>query len=370
MTSSPPALSRQEDPTPGAGASPRPRRRSSSVTVAALLAVAWCIAFGAALVLDQDLRDSWRILLVASIISSAVGVVAVGVLQQSPSAPTAPSGSLVSGHLSEPLPRPVAAGPPPPTVKELPPGRRLRVEAFTTSKAGSSDAENEDAWAAASDSGVACVSDGASSSFQSGAWARLLCSDFVVSRPAFDGDSMAGWLLTLAQRFQNGETEADGVAGWWDEGASTRGSYATFAGVVVRDSEHGPRWSAVAVGDSTVLHLRPDGDGFRLVSGFPIELSSGFEGSPQLVGSLARRVSDLPSLRFAEGGALADDVWVLATDETAHWALSCAEAGAPIWSLLVHGHDDQRHAGIAAARESGAIVNDDMTFAVVSARLT
>jgi len=242
--------------------------------------------------------------------------------------------------------------------------RPVRASAFSLPKEGTSQSDNEDAHGVNEALGVAAISDGASSSFDSARWARALCDAFAAAPPQLEHDRFTDWVVRTSAGYR--AAGAASGADWWGSATSGRTSHATFVGVQVGSAGEGIRWSALAVGDSVAVQVRRVADGAHtLVDGFPIDRSGGFSGEPWLLSSSIERAEEMPPVRVGTGSARTGDVLLVMTDELARWSLARDEAARPVWDLLV-GSDADLAATIAAERAAGAMVNDDMTLVRVS----
>ncbi len=348
------------------------------------MAALWAATFAALVLLNDDLRAFWSVLLGMSLVGSALTLLSRPQQAAGRRPTNRPVRPATSGPVDARPTVPVAqASPAPAALPAQPSGadmadmaevtsvraghrahRALAGQPITTSalslpKAGNTDAENEDAFAVSPDRGRVAVSDGASSAYRSGEWARTLCAGFVESGVAVDPEAIAEWLLSQAHTFQRARS---GDAGWWDVEAAGRGAFATLVAVEFHAGVSAPAWRAVAVGDSVLIHLRPRGDGYVLVAGFPIESGEAFTSTPALVASTLTSRTALPTLRFAHGHAAPGDRWLALTDELARWALRAHESGMPIWPLLFSGSAPEVTEAVTAARQQGQLVNDDMTL--------
>jgi hypothetical protein len=234
------------------------------------------------------------------------------------------------------------------------------VAVVTFAKAGNESADNEDAAAAAP--GIAVVSDGASSAFDAGRWARHLSQASVVTWPGVEPEQVRRWLLARAAEFTelNGSQKADG--GWLAEATEGRPACATLAAVRWIETPDGDAiWQAIAIGDSIVVQLRQSRGSWSMVTGFPAERAAAIEGTPELICSSVSGLDDVPSVRVASGAIRAGDALLAMTDECARWALGSAEAGVPIWDFLLEQDAPAIEAAVRAALSAGLIVNDDIT---------
>lgn len=243
-------------------------------------------------------------------------------------APTASA----TGHDAEPQP-------------QVPPGA-VRVE---IAKQGNSADECEDASIVAPNGRVAAVADGASSSFDSRTWARILVEAFVEQPPPpLAPESATEWLdrsrAAFASRQQNGDS-------WWGAAGSETGAFAAFAGVTVTDAGHGTIADFMFVGDCASFVLQPDG---AVRSALPFEDADQLGSHPALISSKAGSVVPMwARVQLQPGERI-----VLATDAVAEWLLGDRTR---IGTLLA-----QTPEAIATVltghRRSGAIVNDDLTL--------
>ncbi len=127
---------------------------------------------------------------------------------------------------------------------------------------------NEDAWQH-SHKGAGAVSDGASVSFDSATWSRLLVRRYA-QHPEFD----AAWLRGAIAAY--GKLHDRDDLPWMQQAAFDRGSFASLLGV--RECGQG-RIAILAIGDS--LAVLCDGD--RIVASFPYQAPEEFDARPQLL---------------------------------------------------------------------------------------
>jgi hypothetical protein len=137
---------------------------------------------------------------------------------------------------------------------------------FTVAKRGG-DA-NEDAWQH-SHKGSGAVSDGASVSYDSANWARLLVRRYA-QRPEFTAAWREEAIAAYARRH-----DRDSLP-WAQQAAFDCGSFASLLGI--RDAGEG-RIAILAIGDS--LAVLCDGD--RVVDSFPYDRPEQFEARPRLL---------------------------------------------------------------------------------------
>src|SRR5262249_9595405 len=145
-----------------------------------------------------------------------------------------------------------------------------------------------------------------------------------------------------------------------------RGSFSSLLGL--RFDPVGARWSALALGDSCLFHIRRR----RLVKAFPISSPTTFGNNPVLVASLPHAPSrDLCAQTTDQGSILSGDHFILATDALAAWFLRRLEERRrrqhlPWTSLLEHGVDRKRFERfVNARRKEGSLRNDDIALAII-----
>lgn len=226
-------------------------------------------------------------------------------------------------------------------------------EAFSLPKLGSSDDENEDSWMLAESRGFVAVSDGASSSFGARVWSRALVDAAIADDGAFEPSLFARCVERAATEWTAHHTQ--GVVAWWAQEGLRRGAFATLLAMTIGDHAEGRGWTALAVGDSCVLHLRPSAAGWELLRSFPVESAAGFGSHPDLLSSV-----NMPAASpvGATGILASGDVLVAATDAVSEWLLGDTArlgfaADAPLGLISET---------VSTARVSRSMVNDDATF--------
>lgn len=215
--------------------------------------------------------------------------------------------------------------------------------------------KNEDSWHF-SHKGVGVVSDGASISFDSAAWARLLVRRYA-QRPGFNGDWLAAAIAKYAKLH-----DRDSLP-WMQQAAYDRGSFASLLGV--REIGNG-QVEVLAIGDS--LAVLCDGD--RIVKSFPYDAPEQFDADPQLLSTNPAENAFLDEGEAAAGlieqwtfGDLDEPSLLLVTDALGRWILSPRDdqpspiaALREIRSRRAFGHF------VEAEREAGRLRRDDTTL--------
>jgi hypothetical protein len=214
---------------------------------------------------------------------------------------------------------------------------------------------NEDAWQH-SHKGVGAVSDGASVSFDSASWARLLVRRFA-QHPEFD----AGWLdEAIAAYAQLHDRER---LPWMQQAAFDRGSFASLLGI--RDAGCG-RIAVLAIGDSLAVLC----DGNRIVATFPYEAPEEFDARPQLLSTnpAENRFLDAPDAiaeRQCEWdlGPLDNPAVLCVTDALGRWILTeCGAEPSPIAKLRRIKKPRAFGRFVRAERAAGRMRRDDTTM--------
>jgi hypothetical protein len=238
------------------------------------------------------------------------------------------------------------------------PDRRVEWLIASRAKAGSSEADNEDAAAAAADGSRFAVCDGATEGWESGPWARHLAGAYIrrVPTPA----TFTRWLEKVRGAWT--PPAASGPVAWYAEEKQEQGSFATLLGMELRPSiaANGEWvWKAVAVGDSCVIQLR----NAELETAFPFSSPAAFDTWPRLVPSLVDLAC--PEPEWLAGRARPGDLFVLATDAAAARLLDppARDAACAVFQRGLQAHD--REPILTWLREVQNDHNDDATAIVI-----
>jgi len=216
----------------------------------------------------------------------------------------------------------------------------------------------EDAFARAPDAGRVAISDGASESYDSRSWARLLVERFVA-----DTHVDLGWLkgAIAAYKEQSDFTELS----WSHQEAFDRGSFASLLGI-----EHVPearRLEVHCVGDSVAMLI--DGRG-HLHRKFSYLRSASFRQRPNLLSTNPARNAFFTGWRSLESQIalwplFPEEPWFVLcmTDAMGEWALRQHERRQPVWNKLLALEDQTAlNALVAEARDNRAMRVDDVTL--------
>jgi hypothetical protein len=256
-------------------------------------------------------------------------------------------------------------------VREFGKAGMFRGRAFWAPKGGAGVEEYEDAFSVSESSAPfrTAVADGATEAAFARRWARLLADGFAERGPAV----LANELPALQEKWRASvEAQAETLP-WYAAEKAAAGAFAALLGLEVapdpdrakpdRAKPGGGTWRAVSVGDANVFHLR----GGAWLRAWPREKAADFGSRPALVPS--RSDADVPVARRAEGRFQPGDAFVLATDAAAAWLLRCETSapGAPPDPIraLTWDDEDAFAEAVRAARNEGALDNDDTTVAVI-----
>ncbi len=231
-------------------------------------------------------------------------------------------------------------------------------------KAGNRADEYEDAcWPTRSypiDEPIArlAVADGATESAFAGRWARQLARAW--GEGALNPDDLTGSLAGEQTAWQ-AAVDAQPLP-WYAEEKARSGAFAALLGVIV-DLGSGEQagWTALAVGDCSLFHVRGD----RLADSFPATDATFFTSRPLLISSRPERNRSIAANLYRAAGDLeAGDRLYLATDAVGQWFMQSAADGERPWEALdgVMMRSRRRFAAwVNGLRACGALRNDDVT---------
>jgi hypothetical protein len=168
----------------------------------------------------------------------------------------------------------------------------LMRRAFTVPKAP--DIPNEDSFRFSPRKNTYALSDGASVSYDSAAWSRIVATHYV-QHATITREWLDGCIADFNRRHDRENMP------WHQQGAFDRGSFASLLGVrIMPDNE----LHIVAIGDSLAVLC----DGSRLSNSFPYETARQFDDAPILLSS-----------ERSKNPVFKDDV--LSEDQTCVWSL-------------------------------------------------
>jgi hypothetical protein len=164
--------------------------------------------------------------------------------------------------------------------------------AFTVPKAVENP--NEDIFRASRRKNTYALSDGASISYDSASWSRIVATHYV-QQPAITRDWLDGCIAEFNQLHDREKMP------WHKQGAFDRGSFGSLLGVFVKSEV---QLRIDAVGDSIAVLC----DGLRIVDTFPYQMAQQFDDAPTLL-----------STDRAKNPVFTGDV--LSEDRTCLWSL-------------------------------------------------
>jgi hypothetical protein len=264
------------------------------------------------------------------------------------------------------------------------------IASYHLHKGGGSESDYEDAFAMSPEGDNRevmdvsnlriAISDGASESVLAGLWARSLVDHFVRTPPdilcsseGFAHQAVVAsklWDATLSDYVAQREAEGRPIQ-WYEQPKIDRGAYATLLTVGfsspqnagdLLESSAGSAWSAAAIGDCVLFHVRED----ELITAFPMTNSADFGFNPDLLNSRNRDAALIADrVRLSTGTLRQGDDLYICSDALAAWFLGQTEHGCRPWELLrdlgtVDGTDFTLW--INEQRLNGHMGNDDVTL--------
>jgi hypothetical protein len=239
---------------------------------------------------------------------------------------------------------------------------QLSYSVLRLPKEGNTLDQCEDAAAYSSEFGIAAVSDGASSAFESGRWAHLLTRAFVDRPPPTSSDAeVLDWVGQVSAEW-SASMAASKLTFYEEMKVDSEGSAATLVGVFLEEAEpeaDGGTWQCMALGDSCLFQISEG----ELATAMPLVESAQFGQNPPLFYTqrdLTER--DLASLDLVKGVWHSGDSFLLMTDAIAAWFLRDYEDGGKPWDVLAELDADSFAAFVADLRRMKRIRNDDVTI--------
>lgn len=192
---------------------------------------------------------------------------------------------------------------------------RFRVDlAASVPKEAERQELNEDAWSVNEAPTCIAVSDGASESYDSQRWARLLVQAYVR-----DQGVSPEW---VARRVQDYVDAVDYQAlSWSRQAAFDRGSFATLLGLEL--APNGVDAEVLAIGDSLAVHVR----GASMLASYPFTQPEQFDARPQLLSTISANNGFVGASEFFKQNSSSTwaiqpgDFIYLVTDAVGHWLL-------------------------------------------------
>lgn len=232
----------------------------------------------------------------------------------------------------------------------------LPLHRWTVAKQQSEPHLNEDASAVSKQLRTYVLSDGASESFASQQWARLLVAKFL-RKQTID----SAWLQQAISSYEKAFDRE--TMSWSAQASYDRGSFATLLALTFDDDHQG--LSIIGIGDTVVVL----DNGEEICSSYPYTEAEQFRANPLLL-------STIPDRNSALLAALPQTYWRLdnnpkakiycMTDALGAWLLADPAARLPVLrSLRTRDHFVEM---VEAARAEGVMRRDDSTLLVLGWR--
>lgn len=197
----------------------------------------------------------------------------------------------------------------------------------------------------------AAVADGATESMYAKRWAQSVAKGLVDRKPTTDGAFRTA-VSEVRRSFQPGGSNARGDSPWYVSSKAREGAHAT---ALVLTLTAGGQWTALAVGDCCLFHVR----GRRLHLAWPIDSPEAFGQRPSLLSSGSSSERRLPNM--TSGHWATTDRFLLATDAVAQWLLRRIGDGQD-WIQLLRLDDEAIKLELEAARDAKTLRTDDVTL--------
>ena len=255
-----------------------------------------------------------------------------------------------------------------PPIPSLPPSVQVSIEhrAYSTHRIGDLSTDNCDSIYVVDETLRFAISDGASQSFNSGLWSRLLVQAWVDTdeRPTIErlaADCSTKWVSQSTQEVSDIPNNALLITKMKD------GSSATFGGIRwISDATTGGFWEAILVGDVLLLVTHTDSKGATTVqSTAPYVKPADFPTSPDQLRTspphLSRKAETL-HLRNRDGLG-----FVLLTDAVARYAISLCARGTDLFSIFpfFSSSESEFRTWVGNLRNLGQIEDDDSSILFV-----
>ena len=227
--------------------------------------------------------------------------------------------------------------------------------AFSVAKAHGT--ANEDDHRYSNPPGIYAVSDGASISYDSASWSRILVKRFR-NRPSFQ----LVWLAKAIAEF-NGLHDRDALP-WMKQAALDRGSFASLIGMKLHRQKQEAR--VLAIGDSLAVLCNGD----EIIKSYPYTSPDQFSQSPQLLSTnqaenaflIGADISREFSVRWPLPRLERPSIHCM-TDALGQWVLENREANpSPIWIFRQISNTAEFKKFVLEERASGRLRRDDTTL--------
>lgn len=187
---------------------------------------------------------------------------------------------------------------------------------------------NEDAFEVDTNIGLVALSDGASESFDSKTWAKILVEAFICA-PDVNPEWLSEIINNYISRFDFTNLS------WSQEAAFNRGSFASFLGLKIYKDQSAI--DVLAIGDSLAVLL----DGAVFLRSYPYSDPEYFKNRPELISTNSMHNKFFFESNFIAGHSekwnlyeVKTPIVICMTDALGEWALKNEKEGNPQWSLL------------------------------------
>lgn len=213
---------------------------------------------------------------------------------------------------------------------------------------------NEDAWAVNDPLTCVALADGASESYDSQTWARLLVETYVR-----DQSVSAQWVADRVQAYL-AATDYESLS-WSRQAAFERGSFATLLGLELSPNGHDAE--VLAIGDSLAVHVR---DAAMLAS-YPFTEAEQFDSRPLLLSTISAANTFVGESEFFKKNS--SNTWAiqpgdyiyLVTDAVGHWLLREHQTDSALSVLAGIGKVEEFEALVQTMRQQRRMRLDDST---------
>jgi len=231
------------------------------------------------------------------------------------------------------------------------------LEAFTIEK--EPGFPNEDCFLISGSGRTIAVCDGASQSYDSAAWAELLCRAFIE-----DHWVDKAWISHAAADYNSRYALSD--LPWMKQAAFERGSFSTLLGIEVL---HDARLRVTAFGDSLLVISDRD----RFVESFPYQDAENFDTDPQLISTSPVFNAYLTDefiqthIRYFDLRCCEEPIIFLMTDAFGRWVLERKD-NPETWQMLLSLDQSGFARLIHEERSSRRMRKDDTTLLLIGIR--
>lgn len=223
--------------------------------------------------------------------------------------------------------------------------------------------DNEDAFLTDEENELVVLSDGASESFDSKSWSRILIKQFVVSSIVDHS-----WTNHAIEEYI--ELYDFRELSWSKQAAYERGSFATFLGIKFLKKPYGAE--IIAVGDSLVV-LVDEGIG-AFIKSFPYSSPEEYNQKPYLLSTKNVLNDFMQSNQFPDTHkafwkfeSYVQPIMICMTDAIGEWVLRKYQEGDNVWlELLAIRSESQLRELVTKLRDSKEMKTDDSTLIVIN----